>query len=179
MQVVSYLGAARPAFSRSGAGGDLVHESPQSLILPFPLHQVSGHFRPAAATDLVHESPQSLILPSPLHQVSGSFWRVAGGDLVHESPQTLVLPFSLHQVSGPFWCVAGGDLVHESPQSLVTSFPLHQVSGHADSAPGPDRRAGLFLRLCFSSIYKKGIMKWPDWRGADSDEGKGRKVSNL
>ena len=26
---------------------DLVHESPQSLVLPFSLHQVSGHFRPA------------------------------------------------------------------------------------------------------------------------------------
>lgn len=179
MQVVSYLGAARPAFSRRAAGGDLVHESPQSLILSFPLHQVSGHFRPAAATDLVQRSPQGLVPPFPLHQVSGPFWRVGGGDLVHEFPQILVLPSHLHQVSGPFWCVAGGDLVHKSPQSLVTSFPLHQVSGHADSAPGPDRRAGLFLRLCFSSIYKKGIMKWPDWRGTDSDEGKGREVSNL
>ena len=27
-----------------GAGEDLVHESPQALASPFPLHQVSGHF---------------------------------------------------------------------------------------------------------------------------------------
>ena len=179
MQVVSYLGAARPAFSRRAAAADLVQRSPQGLVPPFPLHQVSGPFWCVAGGDLVHESPQSLVTSFPLHQVSGPFWRVGGGDLVHEFPQILVLPSPLHQVSGPFWCVAGGDLVHESPQSLVTSFPLHQVSGHADSAPGPDRRAGLFLRLCFSSIYKKGIMKWPDWRGADSDEGKGREASNL
>ena len=51
MQVVSYLGAARPAFSRSGAGGDLVHESPQSLVSSFPLHQVSGHADSAPGPD--------------------------------------------------------------------------------------------------------------------------------
>ena len=57
------------------------------------------------------------------------------------------------------------------------------TSDLSPSAQGKNRRrlarAGLFLRLCFSSIYKKGIMKWPDWRGADSDEGKGREASNL
>ena len=49
---------------------------------------------------------------------------------------------------------------------------LAQPSG---SGPPP----GLFLRLCFSSIYKKGIMKWPDWRETVSGKGKGREASNL
>ena len=31
------------------AAADLVHESPQTLVLPSPLHQVFGYFRPAAA----------------------------------------------------------------------------------------------------------------------------------
>ena len=56
-----------------GAGEDLVHESPQALASPFPLHQVSGHFRRGACEDLVHESPQALVPPFPLHQVSGHF----------------------------------------------------------------------------------------------------------
>ena len=56
-----------------------------------------------------------------------------------------------------------------SPGAPATPTPL----------PAPTGAPGLFLRLCFSSIYKKGIMKWPDWRGADSDEGKGREASNL
>ena len=82
-----------------GAGEDLVHESPQALASPFPLHQVSGHFRRGAGEDLVHESPQVLVPPFPLHQVSGHFRRGAGEDLVHESPQALASPFLLHQVS--------------------------------------------------------------------------------
>ena len=85
-----------------GAGEDLVHESPQALASPFPLHQVSGHFRRGAGEDLVHESPQVLVPPFPLHQVSGHFRRGACEDLVHESPQALVPPFPLHQVSGHF-----------------------------------------------------------------------------
>ena len=238
---------------RRGAGGDLVHEFPQSLAPPFPLHQVSGPFRPLAGGDLVHETPQSLVPPLSLHQVSGPVRRPGGGDLVHETPQALVPPFPLHQVSGHFRRGAGGDLVHETPQSLAPPFPLHQVSGpfrpvagqvgawlpakpystvrprqhrrrfpaagaldpedvvlgdegiraggerHTTSSqptcagqepPAPlrsghraplhsHRPPGLFLRLCFSSIYKKGIMKWPDWRAADSGKGKGREASNL
>ena len=59
-----------------------MHEPPQSLDLPFPLHQVLGHFRRAVGGDLVHEPPQSLDLPFPLHQVSGHFqraWVKTGG----------------------------------------------------------------------------------------------------
>ena len=39
----------------------------------FPLHQVCGHFRRGVAGDLVHESPQGLVLSFPLHQVCGPF----------------------------------------------------------------------------------------------------------
>ena len=35
-------------------------------------------FQRSAGTDLVHESPQGLVLSSPLHQVSGPFRRSAG-----------------------------------------------------------------------------------------------------
>ena len=76
---------------QGGAAGDLVHESPKGLILPFPLHQVCGSFRHGAAMDLVHESPQGLVLPFPLHQVCGSFRRGAAVDLVHESPAKPVM----------------------------------------------------------------------------------------
>ena len=103
------------------AGGDLVHEFPQSLVPPFPLHQVSGPFRPVAGGDLVHETPQSLVLPFPLHQVSGHFRRGAGGDLVHEFSQSLVLPFPLHQVSDSFRPAAGqvGAWLPAKPYSTV------------------------------------------------------------
>lgn len=50
------------------AAGDLVHESPQSLVLSFLLHQVSGHFRRGAAGDLVHEFPQGLVPPFTKYQ---------------------------------------------------------------------------------------------------------------
>ena len=62
----------------NSAGTDLVHESPQSLFLSSPLHQVSGPFRRSAGADLVHRPPQGLVLSSPLHQVSGPFRRSAG-----------------------------------------------------------------------------------------------------
>ena len=41
----------RPPGAQKGENrrwGGLVHDNPQSLILPFPLHQVSGYFRCAA-----------------------------------------------------------------------------------------------------------------------------------
>ena len=117
-------------------GGDLVHETPQALDPPFPLHQVSGPFRRGAGGELVHEFPQAFEPPFPLHQVSGHFRRGTGGDLVHEFPQALVPPFPLHQVSGPFRPVAGGDLVHETPQAIVLPFPLHQVSDSFRPAAG-------------------------------------------
>ena len=127
----------RPAGGRcwAAAAADLVHGSPQPLVLPSLLHQVSGAFRCAAAADLVHESPQNLVLPFPLHQVSGHFRRAAAADLVHESPHPLVLPSPLHQVSGAFRRAAAADLVHEFPQPLVLPSPLHQVSGHFRCAP--------------------------------------------
>ncbi len=124
------------ANSGARAGADLVHESPQTLVLSFPLHQVSGPFRRSAGTDLVHKSQQNLVLSSPLHQVSGLFQRSAGADLVHKSPQGLVLSFPLHQVSGLFQRSAGADLVHRPPQGLVLSFPLHQVSGPFQRSAG-------------------------------------------
>ena len=113
-----------------------MHESPQSLVLPFPLHQVSGHFRRGAGGDLVHEFSQAFVPPFPLHQVSGHFRRGTGGDLVHEFPQAFVPPFPLHQVSGHFRRGTGGDLVHEFPQALVPPFPLHQVSDSFRPAAG-------------------------------------------
>ena len=76
-------------------------------------------FQRSAGADLVHKSPQNLVLSSPLHQISGPFQRSAGADLVHESPQSLALSFPLHQVSRPFQRSAGADLVHKSPQSLL------------------------------------------------------------
>ena len=83
------LGGARAAFS-CFFGPGLVHESPQTLVLSFPLHQVSGPFQRSAGMDLVHKSPQNLVLSSPLHQISGPFRRSAGADLVHKSPQNLL-----------------------------------------------------------------------------------------
>ena len=105
-----------------------MHEFPQSLVPPFAVHQVSGHFRREVGEDLAHETPQSLVPPFSLHQVSGHFRRAAATDLVHESPQALVPPFPLHQVSSSFWLAAATDLVHEFPQALDPPFPLHQVS---------------------------------------------------
>ena len=117
-------------------GPGLVHEPPQSLVLSFPLHQVSGPFRRSAGTDLVHKSPQSLVPSFPLHQVSEPFQQSAGADLVHRPPQGLVLSSPLHQVSRPFRRSAGTDLVHKSQQSLVLSSPLHQVSGPFQRSAG-------------------------------------------
>ena len=108
------LAGARATFS-CFFGPGLVHESPQTLVLSFPLHQVSGPFQRSAGTDLVHKSPQNLVLSFPLHQVSGPFRRSAGADLVHRPPQGLVLSSPLHQVSGPFRRSAGADLVHRPP----------------------------------------------------------------
>ena len=119
-------------------GPGLVHEPPQSLVLSFPLHQVSRLFQRSAGADLVHRPPQSLVLSFPLHQVSGLFQRSAGADLVHRPPQSLVLSFPLHQVSGPFQRSAGTDLVHKSQQNLVLSSPLHQVSGPFQRSAGAD-----------------------------------------
>ena len=119
-------------------GPGLVHEPPQSPVLSFPLHQVSGPFRRSAGTDLVHEPPQSLVLSFPLHQVSGPFQRSAGADLVHRPPQSLVLSFPLHQVSGLFQRSAGADLVHRPQQSLVLSSPLHQVPRLFQRSAGAD-----------------------------------------
>ena len=110
-------------------GQGLVHEPPQSLVLSFPLHQVSGPFQRSASTDLVHKSPQSLVPSFPLHQVSEPFQQSAGADLVHRPPQGLVLSSPLHQVSRPFQRSAGADLVHRPPQGPVLSSPLHQASG--------------------------------------------------
>ena len=83
-----------------------MHEFLQGLDLPFPLHQVCGHFQQAFAGDLVHEFLQSLEFPFPLHQVCGHFEQAAAEDLVHESPQGLDLPFPLHQIPGHFQSAA-------------------------------------------------------------------------
>ena len=112
---------------RSPGGADLVHDSPQNPVPPFPLHQVRVPFGRAAGADLVHELPQNPVPPFPLHQVRVPFRRAAGGDLVHEFPQNPVPSFPLHQVRAPFWRAVGVDLVHEFPQNPVPSFPLHQV----------------------------------------------------
>ena len=85
--------------------------------------------RRSAASDLVHESPQNLVSPFPLHQVFVPFRSSNPSDLVQRLPQTLVPSFPLHQVFGPFRSSNPSDLVHESPQNLVSSFPLHQVFG--------------------------------------------------
>ena len=141
VQVV-FISRRRPAgaglVGEDLAGGDLVHEFPQNLVLPFPLHQASGPFWRLVGGDLVHETPQALVPPFPLHQVSGPFRRGAGGELVHEFPQAFEPPFPLHQVSGHFRRGTGGDLVHEFPQALVPPFPLHQVSGHFRRGAGED-----------------------------------------
>ena len=84
------------------ATADLVQGNPQSLIVPFRLHQVSGAFRRCTTADLVQGNLQSLIVPFRLHQVSGAFRRCATADLVQGNPQILIVPFRLHQVSGAF-----------------------------------------------------------------------------
>ena len=140
---------------RRVAGEDLVHEFPQALVLPFPLHQVSGHFRRGTGEDLVHEFPQALVPSFPLHQVSGHFRCGTGGDLVHETPQSLVPPFPLHQVSSPFWRGAVGELVHETPQALVPPFPLHQDSGPFRRGVGGDLVHETPQSLIFRSLCTK------------------------
>ena len=85
--------------------------------------------RRSAASDLVHESPQTLVLPFPLHQVFGPFRSFNPSDLVQRLPQNLVSSFPLHQVFGPFRSFNPLNLVHESPQNLIPPFPLHQVFG--------------------------------------------------
>ena len=112
---------------RSSNPSDLVHESPQNLVLSFPLHQVFVPFRSSSPSDLVHEFPQNLVPPFPLHQVFGPFRSSSPSDLVQRLPQNLVLSFPLHQVFGPFRSSNPSDLVHESPQNLIPPFPLHQV----------------------------------------------------
>jgi|GEM_PF-3237962 len=114
---------------RHCAAADLVQGNPQSLIVPFRLHQVSGAFRHCAAADLVQGNTQSLIVPFRLHQVSGAFRRCAAADLVQGNTQSLIVPFRLHQVSGAFRRCAAADLVQGNPQSLIVPFRLHQVSG--------------------------------------------------
>ncbi len=119
----------RVSVVRRSAASDLVHESPQNLVLSFPLHQVFGPFRSSNPSDLVHESPQNLLPPFPLHQVFVPFRSFNPLDLVQRLPQSLILPFPLHQAFGPFRSSNPSDLVHESPQTLIPPFPLHQVFG--------------------------------------------------
>ena len=57
MQVVSYLGAARPAFSRSGAAGTWCTNPRKALFFRSLCTKSRGHFRPAAATGLGAKIP--------------------------------------------------------------------------------------------------------------------------
>ena len=154
------MGGARAAFS-CFFGPGLVHESTQTLVLSFPLHQVSGPFQRSAGADLVHRPPQGLVLSTPLHQVSGTFRRSAGADLVHRPPQSLVLSFPLHQVSGPFRRSAGADLVHRPPQGLVLSSPLHQVSGpfRRSAGNGAPTRPAADYRPALGGKFPAGALK--------------------
>ena len=99
------------------------------------------------------------------------------------APEDVVLGDEKHHAESaelafvPEGVVPGGERIRVCGERRTTSGL--SPGAPATPTPTPVRRAGLFLRLCFSSIYKKGIMKWPDWRGADSDEGKGREASNL
>ena len=128
------LGRRRPS-DRDGT--NLVQRLPQSLVSPFPLHQVFGPFPRSAASNLVQRLPQSLVSPFPLHQVFGPFPRSAASDLVQGLPQSLITPFPLHQVFGPFPRSAASDLVQGLPQSLISPFLLHQVFGPFPTAPSP------------------------------------------
>lgn len=106
--------------------------------------------RSSAASDLVQGNQQTLVPPFPLHQVFGPFRRLAVSELVHGFPQALVPPFPLHQVFGPFRRLAVSDLVQEFPQTLVPSFPLHQVPSPDEPHPARTwcfiPRKPLFLR---------------------------------
>ena len=76
------------------AGGDLVHDSSQNPVPPFPLHQVRVPFRRPAGADLVHDSTQNPCSFVDGHHVfgaKGAAGEPAGADLVHDSPQTLAL----------------------------------------------------------------------------------------
>ena len=150
-------------------GPGLVHESPQTLVLSFPLHQVSGPFQRSAGTDLVHKSPQNFIFSFPLHQVSGPFRRSAGTDLVHEPPQNLVLSSPLHQISGPFQRSAGADLVHRPPQDPVLSSSLHQVSGpfQRSAGNGATTRPAADYRPALGGKFPAGALK------AEKENGRG------
>ena len=149
----------RVSVVRRSAASDLVHESPQNLVLSFPLHQVFGPFRSSNPSDLVHESPQNLVPSFPLHQVFGVqfsvydvTWCFAPRNplfLRPEAPRPQVrmglcrygrgapspaIPCSFvrkHHVPRSGWVDAGMDVVLHSPQTLVSS------SGSTTST-GPD-----------------------------------------
>lgn len=65
--------AAFFAVSSARGAADLVQRTPLTLIIPFPLHQVSSSFRWCAALDLVQGAPLTPIIPFPLHQVPPTF----------------------------------------------------------------------------------------------------------
>ena len=119
----------RVSVVRRSASSDLVQGLPQTLVPPFPLHQVFGPFRSSSPSDLVQRLPQNLVLSFPLHQVFGLFRSFNPSDLVQRLPQNLIPPFPLHQVFGPFRSTNPLGLVQRLPQNLVLSFPLHQVFG--------------------------------------------------
>ncbi len=121
----------------------MVHESPQTLIPPFPLHQVFGPFRSSNPSDLVHESPQTLVSSFPLHQVFGLFRSSNPSDLVQRLPQNLIPPFPLHQVFefqfsvyDVTWCFAPRKPLFLRPQAPRLSDPMgFRRPGRGASSP--------------------------------------------
>ena len=139
----------RVSVVRRSAASDLVHESPQALILPFPLHQVFGPFRSSSPSDLVQRLPQNLVLSFPLHQVFefqfsvyDVTWCFAPRKPLFLRPQTPRLsdpmgfrrpgrgasspasPYSFvegHHVPRSGWAAALTDVVLHSPKSLIPS----------------------------------------------------------
>ena len=71
-----------PGESPSAPDADLVQESPQRLMVSFPLHQMSGASPPATGENLVQEIPQRLMVSFPLHQASDASPLATGMDLV-------------------------------------------------------------------------------------------------
>ena len=125
----------------AGGGGELVHEIPPALVLPFPLHQVPRVSSLAAGADLVHEIPPALISPFPLHQVPRFFSLVAGRRL------------GARKTAGP--C---------SSVPFAPSPPRFFARGRAPTWCTKFRRP-LFLRfLCTKS--RAFLRPWPGGRGA-------------
>ena len=205
MQVVSYLGAprrrglGRRRLGRRGLGARIA-ASPCSSVSFAPSLRPFFGAGPAKTWCTNRRKPLLLLFFCTKSQIC----LAPGPSKLAPGSRRSLCPSSDHANIGAFdpedvvldderirVCVEGRTTFASSragqPLSLRSAcHPAHRIGPRPArrSARRPGARTGppaggLFLRLCFSSICKKGIMKWPDWREADSGKGKGQETSNL